>query len=82
MSEKTASAVSEGQSQPIALPDAIAYLMASDPTFAVTQITLHGIGYTAFRNCPDSVADLLGQSRPQYDDGAADYLVFGIERWA
>ncbi len=81
MSEQTVFTASEGPSQPMGLADAIAHLVASDPTFAVTEITLNGIGYRAFRNCPDSVAELLSRSRPQHEDGAADYLVFGSERW-
>ncbi|MFU8864287.1 MAG: class I adenylate-forming enzyme family protein [Rhodobacterales bacterium] len=81
MSEQTVSTVSEGLSQPMDLHDAIAHLVATDPTFALTDVTLNGIGYKAFRNCPDSVADLLERSRPQHEDGAADYLVFGSERW-
>lgn len=81
MSDQTVSTVSQGLSQPMDLHDAIAHLVASEPAFAVTDITLNGIGYKAFRNCPDSVADLLNLSRPQHEDGAADFLVFGSERW-
>ncbi|MFD1510072.1 class I adenylate-forming enzyme family protein [Lacimonas salitolerans] len=81
MSEDVAPAMAAAAAPPMTLQQAIDHLVANEPAFALTEITLNGVRYKAFRNCPDTVAALLSQSRGAQDNGAADYLVYGVERW-
>jgi acyl-CoA synthetase (AMP-forming)/AMP-acid ligase II len=39
------------------------------------------VTYKAFANTPQTIRELLQHSRAAQGDGAADYLVFGDERW-
>lgn len=58
------------------------HLIENDPAFELTEITLNGIRYKAFRNIPETVSDLMEQGMLAHDDGAAPYLFFEDEHWS
>lgn len=65
----------------LSFQDAAAAVTAENPIFETTEIDIRGVTYKAFANTPQTIRDLLQQSRTAQGDGAADYLVFGDERW-
>lgn len=61
--------------------DAAHHLVTTDPMFAVAPTTIRGVRYMAFKNIPGHLRALLQASRERHDNGAAEYLVFGSQRW-
>jgi acyl-CoA synthetase (AMP-forming)/AMP-acid ligase II len=58
---------------------AAAYLVDTDPRFAVTEAEIRGVQYRVFRNTPPHLRALLQDAAPLYGDG--DVLVYQGERW-
>lgn len=71
-----------GQMTGPSLEDAIARVTAENPIFETCEAEIRGTCYKVFRNTPQHIRALLQTSRAAQDDGAADYLVFGDERWS
>lgn len=66
----------------LSLADAIARVTAENPIFETCEAEIRGTTYRVFRNTPQTVRALLQAARTAQGDGAADYLVFGDERWS
>jgi long-chain acyl-CoA synthetase len=62
-------------------PDAIAHVLATNPAFAVAEARISGTSYRVFENAPPHIAAMLYGSREAHDNGKAEYLVYGDERW-
>jgi len=65
----------------LSFQDAVAAVTAENPIFETTEVDIRGVTYKAFANTPQTIRELLQHSRAAQGDGAADYLVFGDERW-
>lgn len=65
----------------LSFQDAVAAVTAENPIFETTEVDIRGVTYKAFANTPQTIRELLQHSRAAQSDGAADYLVFGDERW-
>ncbi|MGE4326336.1 MAG: AMP-binding protein, partial [Pseudodonghicola sp.] len=65
----------------LSFQDAVAAVIAENPIFETTEVDIRGVTYKAFANTPQTIRELLQHSRAAQGDGAADYLVFGDERW-
>ncbi|MCF6231782.1 MAG: acyl--CoA ligase [Rhodobacteraceae bacterium] len=63
------------------LEQAVDHLIATNPTFAVKTARIRGIDHDVFANAPENLRGLMVASRKAQGDGAADYLVYGVERW-
>ncbi|MHA6261882.1 class I adenylate-forming enzyme family protein [Arenibacterium sp. CAU 1754] len=63
------------------LDDAVQTVISTNPLFAVGPVDIRGVSYRAFQNIPAHTRALLQANRENQDDGAAEYLVFGDERW-
>lgn len=61
--------------------EAVAHITDTNPHFAVTTATVRGVQYRVFKNVPPTVGALLRASHEAQANGAAEYLVFGDERW-
>ena len=66
----------------LTLDEAIAHVTTNDPTFALGTADIRGVSYTVFQNIPPHVRAMAQASRERQGNGAADYLVFGDERWS
>ena len=64
------------------LQQAVDHLTATDERFALDQARIRGIDYTVFSNAPPHLRGLLQAVRANHDNGEADYLVYGNERWS
>ncbi len=62
--------------------EAVAHVLATNPTFAVAPTVVRGVTYTAFKNIPPTVPALMDAGMAQHEDGAADYLLYEGERWS
>ncbi len=62
--------------------DAARHVMANNPLFETMRTQIRGVEYSVFKNTPPHVPALLQISRAAQGDGAAEYLVFGDERWS
>ena len=60
---------------------AVAHVVATNPTFAVTPAVVRGVTYKTFQNIPATVPALMAAGMAQHGDGAADYLLYEEERW-
>ncbi len=69
------------QTGPMTYAEAADYVVATDPTYAVTTAVIRGIEYKVFKNVPDNVHGLLELGRAAHDDGKAHYLLYEGERW-
>lgn len=63
------------------LDDAVRHVTTTEPVFEVTKADIRGTTYKVFKNIPPHVRALMQASREKHDNGAAEYLVFGDERW-
>lgn len=63
------------------LDEAIAHVTTTNPTFEVCTETIHGVETRVFRNVPPNLRALLQASHDPQGSGAAEYLVYGDERW-
>jgi acyl-CoA synthetase (AMP-forming)/AMP-acid ligase II len=61
--------------------DAARHVCATNPIFETTRTEIRGVSYTVFKNVPAHVPALLPLSSAAQGGGAAEYLVFGDERW-
>lgn len=61
--------------------DAVAHVLANNPSFAVGKMTIRSVEYRVFTNAPPHLRALFQGGRAAHSDGAADYLSFGDERW-
>ena len=64
------------------LDAALRRVTAETPIFETTEAEIRGVSYRVFRNTPPHIRALAQASRAAQGDGAADYLVFGTERWS
>ncbi len=60
---------------------AVHYLIANEPIYELSQARIRGVETRVFKNIPGHIRALMQLSRAEQGDGAADYLVFGEERW-
>ncbi len=65
----------------LSLEEAVHQVTTTNPTFALDTATVRGVTYTVFRNVPPHIRALLQASREAQGNGAAEYLVFGDERY-
>ncbi|GHG81205.1 class I adenylate-forming enzyme family protein [Pseudodonghicola xiamenensis] len=65
----------------ISLQDAVAQAVVENPIFETAEAEIRGVTYRVFTQTPQTIRDLLQHARTAQDNGAADYLVFGDERW-
>lgn len=65
----------------MSLEQAVDHVTTTNPTFALTTANVRGVDYRVFKNVPPTVGALLQASWEAMGDGAAEYLVFGDERW-
>lgn len=63
------------------LDEAARHVTTTNPLFAVETTKIRGVDYRVFRNIPAHARALLHTSREAQDNGMAEYLVFGEERW-
>jgi steroid-24-oyl-CoA synthetase len=63
------------------LDQAVHHLTTTNPSFAVTEAEIRGVTYRVFANVPANLRALMQASREAQGNGAAEYLVFGSERW-
>lgn len=61
--------------------EAAAHVTATTPMFAITKANIRGLDYTVFQNTPPHLRALLQASVEGQDQGRAEYLVYGEERW-
>ncbi|WP_245999348.1 class I adenylate-forming enzyme family protein [Paracoccus methylarcula] len=66
---------------PMTFEQAVQHVESNNPMFRTTSVTLRGITYKAFRNCPRNLPEMMRSSREKHGNGAADYLVYRDERW-
>ncbi|MEM8728612.1 MAG: class I adenylate-forming enzyme family protein [Pseudomonadota bacterium] len=62
--------------------DAVAHLLANEPAFATSTADIRGTSYRVFANAPRTLRELLQSARSRHDDGRADFIVYGSERWS
>ena len=67
--------------KPMTPEEAVAHVTATNASFAVTSAIVRGVEYRVFENVPPTVGDLMKASVEAQGNGAAEYLVFGDERW-
>lgn len=67
--------------QPMTPDMAVAHICRTNPLFETGNVDIRGTRFTAFRNIPPTIPALLKASRDAQDGGAAEYLVYGAERW-
>lgn len=60
---------------------AVQHVITTEPTFEVTTASIRGVENRVFKNIPPHVRAMMQASRERQGNGAADYLVFGDERW-
>ncbi len=60
---------------------AVREIVANNPLFQLERREIRGQSYTVFRNIPGTTGELLQSAYHAHEDGRADYLVFGAERW-
>lgn len=65
----------------MSVEDAIAHVLKTVPSMAVTDMTVRGIPQKVFAHAPENLRDLMRASRAAQSDGTAEYLVFENERW-
>lgn len=65
----------------MSLDDAVEYLVKNEPIFELETVDIRGVHYKTFKNIPPHAYALLLASRKAQGEGAAEYLVFGDERW-
>ncbi len=67
---------------PMTAQDAVAEVLAKNPTFAVGTATIRGIEHPVFTNIPQDLRALLETSREAQAGGKAEFLVHGSKRWS
>lgn len=60
---------------------AVQHVEENDPMFQTTSVTVRGITYKTFRNCPRNLPEVMRSNRAKHGNGSADYLVYRDERW-
>lgn len=60
---------------------AVKHVADTDPMFQTTSVTVRGITYKTFRNCPQNLPEMMRTNRAKHGNGAADYLVYRDKRW-
>lgn len=63
------------------MDQAVAHVVATNPTFEVVETEIRGVTFRTFKNIPATVGALMLASREKQDNGAADFLVYRDERW-
>ena len=66
----------------VTLDAAVRRVTVENPIFETHETMIRGTRYRAFRNTPPHIRALMQASRPAQGNGAAEYLVFGDERWS
>lgn len=66
---------------PMSPEEAVAHVTRTNPSFAVASAVVRGVEYRVFENVPTTVSALMKASVEAQGNGAAEYLVFGDERW-
>jgi long-chain acyl-CoA synthetase len=61
--------------------EASRHLTLNEPIFELSNVEIRGIQYRAFKNIPPHTRALMQASWEAQDNGQADYLVFGDQRW-
>lgn len=59
---------------------AVKHVEDTDPMFQTTTVTVRGITYKTFKNCPQNLPEMMRTNRAKHGNGAADYLVYRDER--
>lgn len=62
--------------------DAVAKVLASEPMFETTTVDVDGVSFRTFKNIPQDLRALLQASREPQDNGQAEYLVCGDQRFS
>lgn len=60
---------------------AVHHVVSNEPTFEVTTAQIRGVETRVFKNIPGHIRAMMQASRERQGNGAAEYLVFGDERW-
>ncbi|RJE82156.1 class I adenylate-forming enzyme family protein [Paracoccus onubensis] len=60
---------------------AVHHVTTTNPMFHTTRVTVNGVSYKAFRNCPPSIPDLMRDCRERHGNDAAAYLAYQDECW-
>jgi steroid-24-oyl-CoA synthetase len=66
----------------LTLEQAVREVTTTNPTFKVGSADIRGVHYPVFENIPPHIRALLQASHEVQDNGAAEYIVFGNERWS
>ncbi|MEO9821706.1 MAG: AMP-binding protein [Paracoccaceae bacterium] len=66
----------------MSLDDAVAKITSENPVFELTQATIRGVTYPVFKNVATDLGQMLRNAKPAHDNGQAEYLIFGSERYA
>ena len=61
--------------------EAVAHVLANDPTFAIADTEVRGVTVKAFQNIPATVPALLPAGWERQGNGAFEYLAFEGESW-
>ncbi|QUJ78294.1 acyl--CoA ligase [Sulfitobacter albidus] len=61
--------------------EAVAHVVATNPTFAVAPTDVDGVTFRAFQNIPPNVPALMAAGHAQHADGTLPYLLYEGERW-
>ena len=56
--------------------EAVAHVLATDPTFEVHDVDVRGVTVKAFKNIPGNVPGLLAAGWARHGDGTLDYLAY------
>lgn len=56
--------------------DAVAHVVATNPTFAIHDVDVRGVTVKAFKNIPPTVPALLAAGWAQHGDGKLEYLAY------
>ncbi|MEQ6250875.1 class I adenylate-forming enzyme family protein [Sulfitobacter sp. HNIBRBA3233] len=61
--------------------EAVAHVVATNPTFAVAPTEVRGVTFRAFQNIPPTVPALMAAGVAQHGNGEWQYLLYEGERW-
>jgi long-chain acyl-CoA synthetase len=60
--------------------EAVSYVLANEPAFAVEPTVIRGVTFKAFKNVPPNVPALMAAGWERHGNGALEYLVYEDDR--
>lgn len=65
---------------PMTPEQAFTHLVSAEPMFAIHEVTIDGVQFRAFKNCPPTVPALMEASRAPQAEAGSTYLLYEGER--